>query len=111
MSFLNVCLIFMLLQPGRASFLAAAQMCFCSLKRKARLKPAKFFIARGEAEGFWPNTPVFAYLLPRRAEDAENFQTRVLGRGERTRNHNPRRCGRFLCTSCSRNPRIPATFV
>ena len=35
----------MLLHLSRASFLAAAQMCFCPVKRKSRLKPAKFFIA------------------------------------------------------------------
>jgi len=34
----------MFLHPSRASFLAAAQMCFCWLKRKSPLKPAKFFI-------------------------------------------------------------------
>jgi len=60
MSFLIGFLIFMLLHPSRASFLATAQMCFCSLKRKSPLKPAKFFIVR--------------------YEDGENFQTPVLGR-------------------------------
>ena len=34
-----------------ALLLAAAQMCFCSIKRKSRLKPAKFFIALKIAEG------------------------------------------------------------
>ena len=34
----------MLLHLSRASFLAAAQMCFCPVKRKSPLKPAKFFI-------------------------------------------------------------------
>jgi hypothetical protein len=29
----------------RRSFLAAAQMCFCWVKRKPRLKPANFFVA------------------------------------------------------------------
>jgi len=29
----------------RRLFFAAAQMCFCPIKRKPRLKPAKFFVA------------------------------------------------------------------
>jgi len=40
-------------------FLRAAQMCFWPLKRKSRLKPAKFFIARYKTE--------------------ENFSRRLLG--------------------------------
>jgi hypothetical protein len=36
---------FMLLHLSSASFLRAAQMCFCPVKRKSRLKPAKFFFA------------------------------------------------------------------
>ena len=46
-----------------ALVLAAAQMYFYWVKRKSRLKPAKFFIRRGKAERFWGRLhPVFAYL-------------------------------------------------
>ena len=41
------------------SSLRTAQMCFCPVKRKSRLKPAKFFIARYKT--------------------AENFPKRLLG--------------------------------
>src|SRR6266496_1842760 len=46
--FINVFLLivgFSVFESARRSSLRAAQMCFYSLKRKSRLKPAKFFIA------------------------------------------------------------------
>ena len=41
---------FQCLNLGGTFFLRAAQVCFCRLKRKSRLKPAKFFIARYKTE-------------------------------------------------------------
>ena len=63
----------MLLHLGRASFLAAAQMCFCPLKRKSPLKPAKFFIDYYEdGENF--QTPL--------SDDKNNAQLRSASRDE-----------------------------
>jgi hypothetical protein len=36
-----------------ASFLAAAQMCFCPVKRKSRLKPARFFHRMPPGSTIW----------------------------------------------------------
>jgi hypothetical protein len=61
----------MLLHLGRASFLAAAQMCFCPLKRKSPLKPAKFFIDYNK--------------------DGENFQNPSSRTIKTTRDYDPHR--------------------
>jgi len=69
-------------------FLAAVQTCFCPIKRKPRSKPAMFFIARYKT--------------------AKNFPRRLLGiLTESVRTIRLQRSS--WRTSCSRNPRMPAT--
>jgi hypothetical protein len=55
-----------LLHLGGASLLAAAQMCFCPVKRKWRVKPAKFFVALAYASTNALRRPKFTHLKPRR---------------------------------------------
>ena len=61
-----------------ALLLAAAQMCFCWIKRKPRLKPAKFFIASKIAEG--GILPAFSEGRPQGKVHAGSLQT-IVGLG------------------------------
>ena len=63
-------------------------MCFCPVKRKSGSKPAMFFITRYKT--------------------AKNFPKRLLGILNESYSRSALQRSSW-CSSCSRNPRIPAT--
>ena len=85
----------------RRLFLAAAQMCFCWIKRKPRFKPAKFL---GPSRNF----RAFLILISR----GKGFELRgAEGKRNSLRTIEPRAKRSLRCTRCGRDPRIPATFL
>src|SRR5438067_13903570 len=55
------------------AFLAAAQKCFCPVKRKPRLKPARFFFTRCETGGSLVDQTLISLMLRRAGTKMRTF--------------------------------------
>jgi hypothetical protein len=84
-------------------FLAAVQMCFCPIKRKSRLKPAMFFIAR------YKTAKNFRRRLLRISKvaciEAKASRLRRAHRAVRTERHQPR-CRTYRGNDYAQLPRL-----